>query len=123
MKNTSPTARAKSPLGMGTAKSNHKTSKSSKVRFQTQSIKDCDLAALDLPNFDDIDHLNPVYRAHSTALGLTFDLIARQSDGTFMARVKTDDTSPRGEYGTVFKEDLKQVPFLFIMKYKKHFDY
>jgi hypothetical protein len=108
---------------MGTAKSNHKTSKSSKVRFQTQSIKDCDLAALALTIFDDIDHLNPLYRAHSPALGLTFDLIARQGDGTFMARVKTDDTGPRGEYGTVYKEDLKQIPFLFVMKYKKEFDY
>jgi hypothetical protein len=103
MTNTSPSVSAKSSLGMGAAKSNHKTSKSSNVRFQTQSVKDCDLAALELPNFDDIDHLNPVYRAHSSALGLTFDLIARQSDGSFMARVKTNTTSPRGEYGTVLK--------------------
>ena len=123
MKKTTPIVRSKSPLGIGTAKSNNKASKLSKVRSATQSIKDCDFSALELPDFDDIDHLNPVYRAHSTALGLTFDLIARQSDGTFMARVKTDNTSPRGEYGTVFKEDLKQIPFLFIMKYKKQFDY
>jgi len=92
------------------------------LTFKMQHIRDCNLCELKLPDAGNISSLTPMYRAHSTMLGWNFDLIAKEDDTTFLARVITDFTSESGEYGSVTHEELKQIPGLIIMKYKKSFE-
>jgi hypothetical protein len=90
--------------------------------FNSQHIRDCNLSELELPDADNLSSLAPVYRAHSTILGWIYDLIAKEDETTFLARVITEFTGESGEYGSVSHQELKGVPGLIIMKYKKSFE-